>query len=77
MDQPSVDSKEEKLESAKANSSSDHIEGSAGAEEDLINASGHKQELERNFNLLSLCGYAITTSGAWVGLGSSIVGAPL
>jgi len=33
---------------------------------DLINASGHKQELERNFSLFSLCAVAIN----WKHLGS-------
>lgn len=41
--------------------------------EELINASGHKQELERNFSLLSLCAAAITTGNTWVALGGSIV----
>lgn len=39
----------------------------------LINVSGHKQELERNFSLLSLCAAAITTGNTWVALGGSLV----
>lgn len=40
---------------------------------DLINASGHKQELERNFSLLSLCAIAITSGNTWVAIGGSVV----
>lgn len=39
----------------------------------LVNASGHPQELDRNFGLLSICGLAITTGNTWLGLGGSIV----
>lgn len=38
-----------------------------------INASGHRQELQRNFKLLALCGVAITTGNSWVALGGTIV----
>lgn len=38
-----------------------------------INASGHRQQLQRNFGLLSICGVAITTGNTWVALGGSIV----
>lgn len=38
-----------------------------------INASGHHQELERNFSLLSICGIAISTGESWIALGGSIV----
>lgn len=40
---------------------------------DVLNASGHKQELERNFNLLSICSIGITTGNVWAALGGSIV----
>lgn len=39
----------------------------------VINASGHKQELERNFSFLSLCAFAVTTGNTWVALGGSLV----
>lgn len=39
----------------------------------LINISGHRQELERNFGLISLCGLGITTGNAWIALSGSIV----
>lgn len=38
-----------------------------------INASGHPQELERNFGLLSICGIGIITGNSWTALGGSIV----
>lgn len=41
-----------------------------------INASGHRQELQRNFNLLALCGVAITTGNSWVAIGGTIVRSP-
>ena len=39
----------------------------------LINASGHKQELDRNFNIISIICYAITSGNCWVSLGGTIV----
>lgn len=38
-----------------------------------INASGHRQELDRNFGLLSICGLAVTSGNTWLALGGSIV----
>lgn len=46
---------------------------SVTVEEGEINASGHRQELHRNFGLLSICGVAITTGNAWVTVGGTIV----
>lgn len=40
---------------------------------EILNASGHKQELERNFSLLSICSIGITTGNVWAALGGSIV----
>lgn len=42
-------------------------------QEGLINASGHVQELQRQFSLLSLCSVAITTGNTWVAIGGGIV----
>ena len=39
---------------------------------EVLNASGHKQELERNFSLLSICAIGITTGNVWAALGGSI-----
>lgn len=40
---------------------------------EVINASGHKQELHRQFSLLSICSIGITTGNVWAALGGSIV----
>ena len=37
-----------------------------------INASGHRQELDRNFNLLSICSLGISSGNTWIALGGSI-----
>lgn len=39
----------------------------------LINASGHRQELDRNFSLINICGLGVTTGNTWIALGGSIV----
>ncbi len=38
-----------------------------------INKTGHVQELERNFSLLSVCSVGIVTGNTWAALGGSIV----
>ncbi|ORY12433.1 amino acid/polyamine transporter I [Clohesyomyces aquaticus] len=40
---------------------------------EVLNASGHKQELDRQFSLLSICAVGICTGNAWAALGGSIV----
>jgi hypothetical protein len=40
---------------------------------EVLNVSGHKQELERQFSLLSICSIGITTGNVWAALGGSIV----
>lgn len=40
--------------------------------EELVNPSGHKQELQRNFSLLSICAVAITTGNTWIAQGGSV-----
>lgn len=42
----------------------------------VINASGHVQELDRNFSLLSLCAVGIITGNAWTAAGGTIVSIP-
>ncbi|RDW90127.1 putative choline transport protein [Aspergillus mulundensis] len=37
-----------------------------------VNASGHRQELQRNYGLLSICALAITTGNTWIAQGGSI-----
>lgn len=43
---------------------------------ELTNASGHKQELGRNFSLLNICGIAATTGNSWTAIGGSVVRSP-
>lgn len=38
-----------------------------------VNASGHVQELSRNFNLLSLAGVGLTVGNVWPAVGGSIL----
>lgn len=38
----------------------------------VINASGYRDQLKRQYGLLGLAGIAITVDNAWVALGSSI-----
>lgn len=40
---------------------------------EIINASGHVQELDRHFSLLSACSVGICTGNTWAALGGSIV----
>jgi hypothetical protein len=37
-----------------------------------VNETGHVQELERNFSLLSVCSVGIVTGNTWAALGGSI-----
>lgn len=38
-----------------------------------INASGHQQELERNFGLWAIVGMALTAGNTWIAFGGSLV----
>lgn len=52
---------------------SDHPKTLVVAEEgELVNASGHRDELKRQYGLWSICGLALTVDNAWVALGGSI-----
>ena len=42
----------------------------------LVNASGHVQELDRNFSLWSLAGLWIVVGSTWPAVGGSIVRVP-
>ena len=39
---------------------------------EIVNASGHPDQLKRHYGLLSICGLALTIDNAWVALGGSI-----
>jgi choline transport protein len=40
---------------------------------DVVNTSGHKQELDRNFGLWSICAMSVCTDNAWAAGGGSLV----
>ena len=42
-------------------------------EHDLVNASGHVQELRRQFSLVSLAGIGLTVGNVWPAVGGSIL----
>ena len=49
------------------------LETAVGTIKELpINPSGHHQQLDRNFNLLSICSLAITAGNTWIAVGGSI-----
>lgn len=50
---------------------------SLGATTEIVNVGGHKQELERNFSLLSVSAVGIVNGSTWAALGGSIVGLSL
>jgi hypothetical protein len=37
-----------------------------------LNASGHKDQLKRQYGLLALCGLALNIDNAWIALGGSV-----
>lgn len=39
---------------------------------EVINASGHRDQLQRQYGLFSICGLALTIDNAWVALGGSL-----
>ena len=39
---------------------------------EVVNASGHRDQLKRHFGLWSICGLALTIDNAWVALAGSI-----
>ena len=52
----------------------DHVDRRVSIVQDgeVINASGHPDQLKRHYGLLSICGLALTIDNAWVALGGSI-----
>ena len=38
----------------------------------LVNASGHRDQLQRQYGLLSICGLALTIDNAWIAFGGSL-----
>lgn len=48
-------------------------EGSSLDPTDLINTSGHVQELDRNFGFWSICSVALVSDNAWAAGGGALV----
>ena len=60
-----MDSKEQPREEVEADSPTPDL--------DLVNASGHHQELERGFGLWHVIGLNISAGNDWIALGGSLV----
>lgn len=43
-----------------------------GTADNVVNASGHPDQLERQYGILSICGMALTVDNAWVAIGTSL-----
>jgi hypothetical protein len=43
-----------------------------GSTTHLVNASGHPDQLNRQYGILSICGMALTVDNAWVAIGTSL-----
>jgi len=43
-----------------------------GSDTEIINASGHPDQLNRQYGILSICGMALTVDNAWVAIGTSV-----
>lgn len=41
-------------------------------EGEIVNASGHRDQLKRHYGVLSICGLALIVDNPWVALGTSI-----
>lgn len=39
----------------------------------MLNSSGHRQELDRNFSLISMCAIGVTAGNTWIAMGGSVV----
>jgi choline transport protein len=46
-----------------------HLEIAAS---EIVNASGHRDQLRRQYGILSICGMALTVDNAWVAIGTSM-----
>lgn len=43
-----------------------------GSDTEITNASGHRDQLNRQYGILSICGMALTVDNAWVAIGTSL-----
>ena len=65
-------SDEKTLDAEKSRDGQDRRVSVIGENGEVVNASGHKDQLQRHYGLLSICGLALTIDNAWVALGGSI-----
>jgi choline transport protein len=49
------------------------VEDETGPISELVNASGHKQEVDRNFGFFSICALSVCVDNAWAAGGGSLV----
>lgn len=62
----------------KNNAGPDHdLDEILGTTAEIVNVGGHKQELDKNFSLLSISALGIVNGCTWAALGGSIVGLSL
>jgi choline transport protein len=47
-------------------------ENTLGVVTEIVNASGHRDQLDRQYGILSICGMALTVDNAWVAIGTSL-----
>ena len=50
-----------------------HRDESAGDTAEIVNVGGHKQELDRNFSLLSVTALGVVNGNAWAAFAGSMV----
>ena len=58
--------------SQKSRKSQEGDETTVTMEGKIINSSGHPDQLQRQYGLLSICGLALTVDNAWVAVGTSL-----
>jgi choline transport protein len=57
------------LATEKPASTEDGIDFAVGQ---VVNASGHKDQLKRQYGLVTICALALTVDNAWIALGGSV-----
>ncbi|KAF3350097.1 Choline transport protein like [Verticillium longisporum] len=68
-----VDDKIDETKSTPEARNGHHVDLNTTASVDLINASGHVQQLSRNFSLAALAGVGLTVGNVWPAIGGSIL----
>ncbi len=67
-----MDSSEEKIDTENVTFNMDRKVAVVTESGEIVNASGHRDQLKRHFGLWSICGLALTIDNAWVALAGSI-----